>query len=143
MTDKVLPTALAINNPRAQVPNIIIANSGLLRFDVLAGPFTRNDQLTASPFSDTFRYIAGVPLGIASAVLPELNRVDSQRRFVVQRRSAERFAHGGVEERYRDWLAEMYARAGPELRVAENLTLGYVTQDVGCISLPLGPVSLT
>ncbi|KAH9976377.1 Metallo-dependent phosphatase-like protein [Lactifluus volemus] len=109
MMDKVLPTVLAIDNLRAHIPNIIIANSGSLRFDVLAGPFTRNDQLTASPFSDTFRYIAGVPLGVASAVLPELNR--------------------GVEGRYRDWLAEMYARTGPELRVAENLTLGYVTQD--------------
>jgi hypothetical protein len=138
MMDTVLPTVLATDNPRAQVPNIIIANSGSLRFDVLAGPFTRNDQLTASPFGDTFQYIAGVPLGIASAVLPELNRVDSQKR-----RSAERFAHGGVEGRYRDWLAEMYARVGPELRAAQNLTLGYVTQDVGWIFLRLGPVSLT
>jgi hypothetical protein len=143
MMDKVLPMVLAIDNPRAHVQNIIIANSGSLRFDVLAGPFTRNDQLTASPFSDTFRYIAGVPLGIASAVLPELNRVDSQRRLVVRSRPKGLSSDRVVEGRYRDWLAEMYARTGPELRVAENLTLGYVTQDVGYIFLRLGQVSLT
>jgi hypothetical protein len=70
-----LMVVLAVNNSRARIPNIIIANSGGLRFDVYAGRFTRNDQLTASPFTDAFLYIAGVPLCIASAVTPALNRV--------------------------------------------------------------------
>ncbi|KAH8984196.1 Metallo-dependent phosphatase-like protein [Lactarius hatsudake] len=43
--------------------------------------------------------------------------------------AAERYARGDVETRYRMWLEDMHARAGPERRAAQNLTLGYVTQD--------------
>jgi hypothetical protein len=32
---------------------------GGLRFDIYAGPFTKNDQLTASPFTDAFRLHRG------------------------------------------------------------------------------------
>lgn len=133
MANQVLPTALAVNNSRSHIPNIIIANSGGLRFDIYAGRFTRNNQLTASPFTDAFLYIAGVPLGIASAVTPALNRVNGKREVLVQRTVAEeRYGRGNVEERYGRWLAEMHAWAGPERRAAQNLTLGYVTEDVGC-----------
>jgi hypothetical protein len=131
MVDQVLPTVLAVNNSRAQMPNIIIANSGALRFDIYAGSFTKNDELTASPFTDAFQYIAGVPLGIASAVLPALNGAKNKRELLTQeKRAAERYARGEVEVRYREWLEEMHARAGPERWAAQNLTLGYVTKDV-------------
>ncbi|KAH9019351.1 hypothetical protein EDB85DRAFT_1896772 [Lactarius pseudohatsudake] len=56
IADQVLPTAL--NNTRANIPNTIIANLGSLRFDIYAGPFTKNDQLAASPFTDVFVFIA-------------------------------------------------------------------------------------
>ena len=39
-----MPVALAINNTRASIPNIMITNSGSQRFDVYAGPFTKNDH---------------------------------------------------------------------------------------------------
>lgn len=128
IVDQVLPTALAVNNTRANISNIIITNSGGLRFDIYAGPFTKNDQLTASPFTDAFVFIADVPLGVASAVLPALNGEGANERREV---AAERYARGDVETRYRHWLEEMHARAGPERRAAQNLTLGYVTTDVG------------
>ena len=132
MVDQVLPTALAVNNPRANVPKIIIANSGVLRFDVLAGTFTKNDQLTASPFNDGFEYISAVPLGIAKAVLPKLNRqgISSKRDFFSRADAAGPYGRGEVEELYGHWVAEMHSRAGPERRAATNLTLGYVTTDV-------------
>ncbi|KAI0264244.1 Metallo-dependent phosphatase-like protein [Gloeopeniophorella convolvens] len=133
-SEQVLPTALAINNTRADIPNIIIVNSGELRFDVYSGPFTKNDQLTASPFDDAFLYIPEIPLSVASAVLPALNGEGANEKRgleVVEKRAAERYARGDVDERYRRWLAEMDARAGPERRAAQNLTLGYVTKD-GC-----------
>jgi hypothetical protein len=36
-----MPVALTINNTRAAIPNIMITNSGELRFDIYAGPFTK------------------------------------------------------------------------------------------------------
>ena len=127
LVDQVLPTALAVNNTRANISNIIITNSGGLRFDIYAGPFTKNDQLTASPFTDAFLYIPDVPLGVASAVLPALNKEGANSR------RDERYARGDVEMQYRRWLEGMFARGGPERRAAQNLTLGYVTKDV-CLS---------
>ncbi|KAH9042965.1 Metallo-dependent phosphatase-like protein [Lactarius deliciosus] len=128
IADQVLPAALTVNNTRANIPNIIITNSGGLRFDIYAGPFTKNDQLTASPFTDAFVFIAGVPLSVANAVLPTLNGEGANGRRALTE-AAERYARGDVETRYRFWLEEMYARAGPERRAAQNLTLGYVTKD--------------
>ncbi|KAH8977055.1 Metallo-dependent phosphatase-like protein [Lactarius hatsudake] len=128
IVDQVLPTALTVNNTRANIPNIIITNSGGLRFDIYSGPFTKNDQLTASPFTDAFVFIAGVPLSVASAVLPALNGEGANGRRELTE-AAERYARGDVETRYRLWLEDMHARAGPERRAAQNLTLGYVTQD--------------
>ncbi|KAH9039800.1 Metallo-dependent phosphatase-like protein [Lactarius pseudohatsudake] len=128
IVDQVLPTALTVNNTRANIPNIIITNSGGLRFDIYSGPFTKNDQLTASPFADAFVFIAGVPLSVASAVLPALNGEGANSRRELAE-AAERYARGDVETRYRLWLEEMHARAGPERRAAQNLTLGYVTKD--------------
>jgi hypothetical protein len=134
MVDQVLPTALAVNNSRANVPKIIIANSGVLRFDVLAGTFTQNDQLTASPFNDGFQYIPAVPLGIAKAVLPKLNHqgTGSKREVFSSADAAGLDGGGDVTELYGRWVAKMYAGAGAERRAAANLTLGYVTQDVRC-----------
>ena len=139
IVDQVLPTALKVNNTRANIPNIIITNSGGLRFDVYAGPFTKNDQLTASPFTDAFLYIANVPLGVASAVLPALNGEGANGRRDLEA-TAERYARGDVETQYRRWLEEMNARTGPARRAAQNLTLGYVTKDVS-FSTTLSPSS--
>jgi len=133
LADQVLPTVLAINNTRATIPNLIIANSGAIRFDILAGPFTKNDELTASPFTDGFDYIANVTLGVANAVLPALNRAGgglrSIRRDLDGAAAAERYARGDVGTQYRLWLEDMHLRAEPERLAAPNLTLGYVTKD--------------
>ncbi|KAH9018809.1 Metallo-dependent phosphatase-like protein [Lactarius deliciosus] len=128
IADQVLPTVLTVNNTRANIPNIIITTSGGLRFDIYAGPFTKNDQLTASPFTDAFVFVADVPLSVARAVLPALNSEGANGRRELAE-ATERYAHGDVETRYRLWLEDMNARAGPERRAAQNLTLGYVTKD--------------
>ncbi|KAF9012621.1 Metallo-dependent phosphatase-like protein [Cyathus striatus] len=113
------PTALAINNTRASIPNIIIANSGSQRFDIYSGPFTKNDQLTASPFTDAF-------------FLPALNNAGADERRsldALEERERELYSRGYVGKRYREWLREMDRRASFERRAAKNLTLGYVTSD--------------
>ncbi|KAI0039405.1 hypothetical protein FA95DRAFT_1027749 [Auriscalpium vulgare] len=130
LAEQVLPVALTINNTRASIPNIVITNSGGLRFDVYAGPFDKNDQLTASPFDDSFLFIPNVTLGVAKQVLPALNNAGAnEKREVLEAREEELYKRGAVDMRYRRWLEEMHLRASEERRAAANLTLGYVTQD--------------
>ncbi|KAF7311518.1 Metallophos domain-containing protein [Mycena kentingensis (nom. inval.)] len=123
-----MPYALTVNNSRASNPNIMITNSGSLRFDIYAGPFTKNDQLTASPFADTFLFVS-VPFGAASQVLPTLNNAGAANRRRNEELEATLWARGYVETRYRDWLADQYRRTAETRRSAANLTVGYVTQD--------------
>ena len=129
--NQAIPIALAINNTRASIPNIMITNSGSQRFDVYAGPFTKNDQLTALPFADAFLYIADIPASIAKQVLPTLNKAGSNQRRELEEREQEMYGRGHVDTVYMRWLEEMDKRNdGIDSRAAQNLTLGYVTADV-------------
>ncbi|OCK79951.1 hypothetical protein K432DRAFT_298685 [Lepidopterella palustris CBS 459.81] len=71
-----LQTALAtvvVNQTRANIPRIIIINTGSVRFDLAKGPFTYDDSFIVSPFSDAFQYIPNVPYSMASQVIGILN----------------------------------------------------------------------
>ncbi|KAK7039002.1 hypothetical protein VNI00_010394 [Paramarasmius palmivorus] len=125
--EQAVPVALAINNTRADIPNYILIQAGSQRFDLYSGPFTKNDQLTSSPFTNAFVYIPEVPLSLAQQVLPALNNPTG-----AQRRDFEddMYARGEIEMRYRAWLEDMNRRHdGATRRAARNLTLGYVTTD--------------
>ena len=125
--------ALTLNNTRGSIPNIMITNSGSQRFDVYSGPFTKNDQLTASPFKDPFLYIPDVPLSVAKQVLPTLNQdgANERRELTEGGFDAEAYARGEVDMVYRAWLEDMDKRSdGPARRAMQNSTLGYVTHDV-------------
>ena len=125
--------ALTLNNTRGSIPNIMITNSGSQRFDVYSGPFTKNDQLTASPFKDPFLYIPDVPLSVAKQVLPTLNQAGANNRREVLERDfdAEAYARGEVDMVYRAWLEDMDRKSnGPARRAMQNSTLGYVTHNV-------------
>jgi len=126
------PVALAINNTRASIPNIMITNSGSQRFDIYAGSFTKNDQLTASPFADAFLFIPNVTFSVANQVLPTLNNAGAnERRAMMEAREHELYGRGDVDTVYSKWLEEMDKKNdGMERRAAQNLTLGYVTTDV-------------
>ena len=66
-------TALAtviVNQSRADVPRLIIINTGSIRFDLVKGPFTFDDSFIVSPFTDKFQFIANVPYSIASVSSP-------------------------------------------------------------------------
>ncbi|TFK66050.1 hypothetical protein BDN72DRAFT_163954 [Pluteus cervinus] len=131
--ENAIPVALAVNNTRSSTPNIMITNSGSQRFDVYAGPFTKNDQLTASPFADAFLYIPNVPLGIAKQVLPTLNNEGAEeRRSLLEEREKTEYGLGYVDRRYKAWLEDMDRRnmiEGRDTDHTKNLTLGYVTKD--------------
>ncbi|GJF00129.1 metallo-dependent phosphatase-like protein [Phanerochaete sordida] len=130
LVQQALPVALAINNTRANIPNIIISNSGELRFDIYAGPFTKNDQLTTLPFADSFLFLPNISAGVAKQVLPTLNGPSAnERKRALERRYADLWGRGHVDHVYRAWLADMDARSGRARRAMANLTLGYVTHD--------------
>ncbi|KAL0564807.1 hypothetical protein V5O48_017229 [Marasmius crinis-equi] len=132
-----IPVALAINNSRADIPSYYIVQAGSQRFDLFAGPFTKNDQLTASPFTNAFVFIPEVPLSVAMQVLPVLNgdtAITTARRRSF--REDDLYASGEVEHRYRAWLEEMYRKYVDEQSVMrrtagqdQDPSLGYVTQD--------------
>lgn len=64
-----LQTALSatiINETRADIPRLIIVNTGSVRFDLPEGPFTYDDSFIVSPFTDGFQYLPSVPYGTAN-----------------------------------------------------------------------------
>ncbi|KAL8830120.1 MAG: hypothetical protein Q9170_005880 [Blastenia crenularia] len=80
-----LQTALAatvINESRADVPRLIMINTGSIRFDLVKGPFTFDDSFIVSPFDDAFQFIPDVPYSQASQVIGILNAGAFQRRSI-------------------------------------------------------------
>nr|POF06951.1 secreted protein [Quercus suber] len=70
------------NESRADVPRLIVLNTGSVRFDLLKGPFTYDDSFIVSPFTDAFQYIANVPYSAAIQVLPALNAGAYEKRSI-------------------------------------------------------------
>jgi hypothetical protein len=109
------------------IPNVIVTVAGAIRFDLYSGNFTKNDQLTSSPFANVFVFIANVTAGVANMVLPALNNHGGDE---YTKRETELYRRGSVDIRYRAWLEDMAARMSEvERRAAANLTPGYVTKD--------------
>ena len=65
---QILPNALSSDKPQ-----IVLSNSGALRFDIFKGPFTVDTTYLVSPFTSGFRMIPQVPYQAASQVLRVLN----------------------------------------------------------------------
>ncbi|KAK7472228.1 hypothetical protein VKT23_000349 [Stygiomarasmius scandens] len=131
---------VTVNGTSTAVPPfLMLTNSGSLRFDIYAGPFTKNDQLTASPFADAFNYVQGVEWGVALGVREALDEAGEARRIrkrdgaigglgaELDRRDEELYKRGDVRKRYLEWVRSqsLGARQGND----EDLTLGYVTTD--------------
>ncbi|CEJ93230.1 hypothetical protein VHEMI08838 [[Torrubiella] hemipterigena] len=67
-------SAVVINQTRADKARMVLANTGAVRFDLLKGPFTYDDNFVVSPFRDVFRYIKDVPFAKAKVLLDQLNK---------------------------------------------------------------------
>ena len=127
-----MPVALAINNTRGANPKIVCTNTGEVRYDVFKGSFTKNGAITALPFKDAFVYAPNVSASIAMQVENALNGVSAPEKRGLEERDVELYGRGSVQKRYDEWLREMSKRHyGFERRIAENLTYGYKTTDVG------------
>lgn len=55
-------------------PRFILINTGSIRFDMFAGPYTKDTGYIISPFASNWQYIPDVPLKYARRILPELNK---------------------------------------------------------------------
>src|ERR1700761_1539269 len=105
----------------------MITNSGSLRFDVFQGPFTLNDQLISfvllsslfynylrqhigrSPFTDSFLFIPGVPLSVASQVVGVINGSGASNKR--KRGLLSRLMKSEVyESRFNEWRRGMWER---------------------------------
>ncbi|EJD02037.1 uncharacterized protein FOMMEDRAFT_86703 [Fomitiporia mediterranea MF3/22] len=143
--EQAVPIALKSNTTQANTPALFVANSGSQRFDILKGAFTKNDQLTASPFTNSFLFVSGVEYGVAKQVVGKLNEeygADGKRKRSTRstRRRGEwmktLYEKGDVEMRYNAWLEDMDLRyrvlSGELGRRDDNETvgtMGYVTTD--------------
>lgn len=72
LQDEVMPD-VAVKEDRADVPRLVIFNTGGIRFDIFKGRFTRDSTFLVSPFISTLKYVPDVPRGIASKVISLLN----------------------------------------------------------------------
>ena len=72
LRDEVMPD-VATNEDRADVPRLVIVNTGSMRFDIFKGPFTRDSTFLVSPFISTLKYVPDVDYEIASKVITLLN----------------------------------------------------------------------
>ncbi|KAJ7094369.1 Metallo-dependent phosphatase-like protein [Mycena epipterygia] len=136
VVEEATPTVLAMNTSRAGIPSLLIISSGSQRFDIYKGPFTKNDQFTASPFINQYIFIPDVPFSVVTKVLPALNRAGGERLWTEEKEGESRRMRmwrqeQEVEQGYMDWLEVMHRQyyARPTVAAQDKLTLGYVTTD--------------
>jgi len=79
LLDKALKEVI-VNENRADIPRLILINTGSVRFDLVQGPFTYDDSFIVSPFKNNWQYLADVPYKQASQVLDILNAGPYQKR---------------------------------------------------------------
>lgn len=72
LEEEVLPD-VAVNPNRKEVPRLVIANTGAIRFDIFKGAFTRDTTYIISPFLSVMTYIPDVPYHMARKVIKLLN----------------------------------------------------------------------
>ena len=73
LQNEVLPDMI-LDVDRADVPRMVLTNTGALRFDIFKGPFTVDTTYTVSPFTNSFRYIKDVPFSVAKRLLQIINQ---------------------------------------------------------------------
>jgi hypothetical protein len=69
---QVLPD-IVNDSSRADVPRLVIVNTGGIRYDIFKGPFTKDSTFIVSPFTSGFRFIKDVPYEKADKLLALLN----------------------------------------------------------------------
>ncbi|DAA74420.1 TPA_exp: Secreted protein [Trichophyton benhamiae CBS 112371] len=71
---------VVVKEDRADKPRLLLLNTGGVRFDLVKGPFTKDDEYIVYPFKNQFQYLPDVPYSIAKELLDALNKGPYQRR---------------------------------------------------------------
>lgn len=134
--DHVFPETV-IDPARKDKPRMVIVNGQTFRFDIYAGPFDRNDELTVCPFPNRFVF-APLPAGLARNLTDQMNR-DGTTKLAPSRPSSLYEADRAVDRTYGIWLDEQAGRWASERdghggqtrfsAAARKRSLGYVTHD--------------
>ncbi|WWD18629.1 hypothetical protein CI109_103082 [Kwoniella shandongensis] len=142
-SDKVMPTTIKDKDRHGE--RIIISMGGSLRFDLFAGTFDRNDELTISPFVNAF-YYARLSAGLARNITEQLNRAGASK-LLPTVPSTKREEEQRVQATYDEWMRsqwEDYVESqgvvdiefegqqtvfSSATTVKKPSTLGYVTKD--------------
>ncbi|CAK5275130.1 unnamed protein product [Mycena citricolor] len=123
IVEEVVPTVLTMNSDRSGLPFLFINSGGSQRFDILQGPFTSNDQFTATPFVNQYLFIPNIPFSVAMKLTPAMNAAGAERFWDAE--DTMWATELNVERQYVRSLM-----AGARLQSEEEeLTLGYVTSD--------------
>lgn len=136
LQDDVLPSLK--DDKRMDKPALIITNTGAMRFDIFAGPFTKDTEFLVSPFTSGLRFIKDVPYSAASRVLailnsegPIMDRVEEETGLeawmLVPPEQVGRDA-AAAESTMRDWRSSDTRGQAP-LGGEQTLTPGYTTRD--------------
>ncbi|CAG7997550.1 unnamed protein product [Penicillium salamii] len=70
-------SAKVVNPDRSANSRMIIVNRGVVRYDLVQGPFTLDDSYIVCPYHNAFNYFPDVPYSLASKVLETLNKPKS------------------------------------------------------------------
>jgi hypothetical protein len=125
---------VVVNPERAEVPRLLLTNTGSVRFDLVQGPFTIDDSFIVSPFTNTLQYIPDVPYAQASQVLGILNAGPWQKRSLAEDMPFP-LADGGAcaDPPYTSMKAKRDTLAPRSITRRQleygDLTSGYVTTD--------------
>ncbi|KAK2836964.1 hypothetical protein FQN49_006547 [Arthroderma sp. PD_2] len=71
---------VVVKEDRADKPRLLLLNTGGVRFDLVKGSFTKDDEYIVYPFRNQFQYIPDVPYAIAAELLDALNKGPYQKR---------------------------------------------------------------
>ncbi|KAK8858734.1 hypothetical protein IAR55_002963 [Kwoniella newhampshirensis] len=142
-SDKVMPAT--ITDKKRHGDRIIISTGGSLRFDLFAGNFDRNDELTISPFVNKF-YYTRLSAGLARNVTDQLNRAGASK-LLPTVPSSQAEEEQRVRETYSEWMRSQWedyvqlqavedgVKDGQQTVMSNGndakkpSTLGYVTKD--------------
>ncbi|KAK4456758.1 Metallo-dependent phosphatase-like protein [Cladorrhinum samala] len=135
LEEEVIPD-VAVKSGRENVPRLVVANTGAVRFDIFKGAFTRDTTYIVSPFLSVLSYIPDVPYHMARKVVKMLNDAG---RILPTAHLDNRFM--GLPEQFAINESIIYNNPGPVVdghlqkplggldRDRPRLTQGYTTSD--------------
>ncbi|KAK4229930.1 Metallo-dependent phosphatase-like protein [Podospora fimiseda] len=135
LQQEVIPD-IAVKPSRKDVPRLVIANTGAIRFDIFKGAFTRDTTYIVSPFLSVLSFIPDVPYPIAKKVIKMLNGAGK----IMQAETHLDTRFMGIPEQWALNESIIYKNPGPVihdgvqkpldgLSEKPRLTEGYTTRD--------------